>query len=706
MSRFSDIVESEVDITGKTYTDEAVRDLWGKCQLTFNSLCDFWMPIVETGRQCMNYALGEIFDPVTRGQYELIQEKICIEPRVLKQRMNVAVGQLLQARRNGKVVSESKGGAEEIYSANAVLKFIEKEIGEKSLITKMLFNGCLTGYPQVAIGEQAETGFGDPLGGMSIFVPPWDSVVMNKLEDDLKITDLMYICRKTRQELIDENPDREDEITEHFKELKDRSYGMAGCLREYRLSFDESRLLNQAVFNGEQGFAADGRIVCVERMCFQKVDTEVAIRRDDGGSVVDTQVLPKTWGKQRIDQWKKENQGYQFSRKNTKLLWQSRWTTDGLFLKNEPHFFQESDVRGDPIANAVVFVPQIIDGKPTGPGPDDRLLVLMKAIAETEFLHDIRCGSGDLFLYKEGAVVNSDDLATELSVGNGMVAVDGELPGAVRDYVDILKRTPNTTYGEYSGRVDAMLDAADMLSPAARGVIVSDRVSAKTRQTDIAMTMVGYSIVAENMNNAIEKLRNLECMLIPYCFTEEQEIQVHDDDRGVELNLTVNKSEFDETGERRVVANDLTSARWRWRLVDGDDSPTAKQAELNEMLVFWNTTAPVLIDADESLMTLASVLMSMSNRTAREIGRVIAEKAQVNAQAMSQQKMMETMADVQMKQAKASAEMTKSKRAGFSFSITPDDLANIPGLYKILVASNYINPDSNMFQNPGGNNVN
>jgi hypothetical protein len=147
------------------------------------------------------------------------------------------------------------------------------------------------------------------------------------------------------------------------------------------------------------------------------------------------------------------------------------------------------------------------------------------------------------------------------------------------------------------------------------------------------------------------------------------------------------------------VANDLTSAKWRWRLIPGDDSPTARQAELNEMLIFWNTAAPTLIQADETLTLLASVLMSMGNKTAKDTGRVIAEKAKVQAEQMSQQQMAETMAKLEETKANAEAVKIKAQRSGFSFSVTPEDLAMIPGIYKILVDGNYINSNK-QFQLP------
>jgi hypothetical protein len=698
--------EADVTLDGKLSSDESVKKLWAKNELIFRNLAALNLPLIKTGKQCMDFALGKIFDDATRKTYEEVQNKICIEPRILKQRINAAVGRLMQARRKGKVVSEGTKDANEIYAANTLLKFIEKEIKEQFLITKMLFNGCITGYPQFLVLDQAVTAYNDPMCGAYATVLPWDSAVCNKLEhsDGEDLTDLIYICRKTKDELIDENPDREADIKDHFDRRMEHGYGASLDTVE-GLSIEDARNLSYDVITGASNFMVDGKLLCLNRFSIQKVSAEVAIKEDD--SVTDYQLLPPKWSVSRKAEWRKAHPEYKYVKKDTKIAWVSRWTSDGLTLMNEPHWFQETDNKGNPILPVSVFIPQIIDGMPTGPGPDDRLLVLMKAIAETEQLHDVRTGSGDVLAYKQGAIVNSDELPTELSIGNGIVQVDpDEVPGDIESAIKFMKRTPNTTYGEYSQRVDTMLDNTDGMSAAVRGNVVSDRVSGRSREADAAATAVGYSIIAENMNKTIERLKNLECMMIPYTFTQPQVVQVYDDDRGEELAMTVNETEYDANGDPSIVANDLTSCKWRWRLVEGDDSPTAKQAELNEMLIFWNTTAPVLIEADETLMTLASVLMSMGNKMAQQVGRVIAQKAEVNAQQLSQQQMMETMATVAEKKAKADAETTKAKRAGFSFSITPDDLAQIPGLYKVLVDSQYINQNQ-MFQlpPPGGQNV-
>jgi hypothetical protein len=120
------------------------------------------------------------------------------------------------------------------------------------------------------------------------------------------------------------------------------------------------------------------------------------------------------------------------------------------------------------------------------------------------------------------------------------------------------------------------------------------------------------------------------------------------------------------------------------------------------MLIFWNTAAPSLIEADDSLLLLASVLKSMGNKTANKVGTILEQKAQIKAEQMSQQEMARLMAELEERKAKADAERIKAMRSGFSFSVTAEDLSTDPGMYKILVESGYINESNNSFQLPAG----
>lgn len=700
------ILETDIKIENKDIDNEDVRLLWAKEQLIFRNLSEFWSPLMRLGKTCFDYMHGKIFDDNTRAAYEEVQQKIVIEPRLMKPRINSLAGTIMQSRRSGKVITEGGMSANEIATANLILKYFENKIGEKELLEEMLFNGLVSCMPQVLWFDYARTAFGDQMAGLCAEVLNWDSFVLNKMYRDPAgedVTQIIRALRKTKNELKEENPNRVDAINEHYKRMGSGDNANELYEEITGMTAYDARYLYYDVLTGNSYNEMDGRCLCFERLCPVKVKMEVAIKSSiDGESTTDYQVKPGTWSDERWGKWKNDNkETYMFVEPEINALWQVRWTREGLMLQNKLHWFQEHDDKGRPILPIGVFTPQVVDGIPTGPGVDEQHKLLMKAVAETEYLHDIRCGSGDVLAYKSGVVQNYKDLATELSIGNGIIILDGdEMTGKVRDNIDFLKRNANTAYGEYSEKVSRDLDATDLINKGVMGMHAPDQ-SGKAKNTEIAQAVIGYSIIASNFNKSYMRVKNIQCMLIPYIFTEEQVIELQDDEQQEVPRVTVNEEERDIDGEVVSVTNDLSSVKWRWRLVPGDDSPTAREAELKEMLIFWNTTAPTLIEADETLSILSSVLMSMSNKTAKETGKVIAEKAQVKAQQMSQQQMAQLMAELEEKKAKMESEKIKAMRSGFSFSVTPDDLAYIPGMYDILVAGNYINTGSdNQFQLP------
>ena len=702
LREIDNINEAEIKIEGKNWEDNDVRLLWSKNELIFRNLADFWRPAIVKGKLYNDYMHGHIFDNEIRTIYEKVQKKICIEPRLMKPRINSLVGEIMKGKRSGKVTTEGGMSANELYLANMILKYVEERINEQGLLNEMLFNGCISCTPQILWFDYAQTAFGDQMAGLVAEVLPWDSFVLSKFIKNADCSDATTICRiarKSKTELIDENPDREDAIKEHYNRIgNDRD--LADYLESTNgLTVDDARYLHYDILTGLSDTRIDGKMLTVERLHSVKTTVEVAIS-SEAKEVIDYQVRPGTWDDDRWNIWKEQNkEKYVFLKPKMNLLWQSRWTREGLMLQNKLHWFQEHDDRGHPIMPIVGFIPQIVDGVPTGPAADMQHKLLMKAIAETEFLHDIRCGTGDIFAYKRGSIVNYKDLPTELSVGNGIVQIDGDkAPGPIRQTVEFLKRTPNTAYADYSEKVTRDLEETDLINKGLQGQHVPDQ-SGKAKNTEIVQAVVGYSFLVENFNKTFTRTKNLECMLIPYVFTDEQVVELQDDEQGKLKTTIVNQKETDINDNVVSVANDLTSAKWRWRLIPGDDSPTARQAELNEMLIFWNTAAPTLIQADETLTLLASVLMSMGNKTAKDTGRVIAEKAKVQAEQMSQQQMAETMAKLEETKANAEAVKIKAQRSGFSFSVTPEDLAMIPGIYKILVDGNYINSNK-QFQLP------
>jgi hypothetical protein len=702
-----DLDESSIDVNKVTYNSAESKQLWAKNELIFRNLCDFWRPSYEDGKKCMNYLLGKIFDENVRAYYENVQQKVCIEPRVMKPRINTIVGQISQARRSGKITAEAGAmSATDAYRANVIMKFLEKELKEQYFLDQMLFRACATGCPQVMRFDMAETSFGEPTCGITAELDPWDASLLSPFNqpDGSDVTEYIWMSRQSKSQMMDENPDKDDEIKEFYARMLTHSGDYTALVSDLDgLTLEDSRYLYYDIVTGLNNTKMDGRALVLERWFITKVKHEVAISMvPQSVEVLDYHILPKDWDKERKKLWLAQHPEYRLIRKDVKVLWRTRWTREGLNLLNEIHWFQEANNRGLPIMPIGVFVPQLIDGVPSGPGPDLRPLVLMNAISETEYLHDIRMGGNDLLAYMKGTVVNSNDLPGELSQPQGIAIIDPEkAPAGIDQAIKFLQRRPNEKFGEYSQKIKADMVDTDLVTPSLMGQQPIGE-SGKAKALNIGQGIMAYSFMAANYNASYARIKDLECMLVPYAFTEEQVIQIFDEDMMDDSKpILVNQIVYDIDGNRTVnPATDLSGIRWRWRITDGDDSPTARMQELNEMLIFWNTTAPTLIEADPSLSLLSSVLISMKNNTAKEIGRVIAQKAAVQAQQMSQQQMMQAMAELEEKRGKADADRLKAARSGFSFSITPEDLVMYPQMYQMLVSSNYINPQTSAFQLP------
>ena len=610
-----------------------------------------------------------------------------------------------QGKRSGRIITEGGASAEEMRLANTILKYFESSTKEAFLLNQMLFNGCTTGCPQVLWFDYAKSPEMDQIAGLIMDALRFDTFALApfNMADGSDCREIIRMKRCSDAELIEENPDQEDVITRHYGLVKEDKLDVSAIIKQTAgMSIEDARFLEYNVIAGLCDSNRDGRRLVLERLYPVIVDAKVAISMDaEGDSELDYQILPPKWTEKRTREWQAQNPQYKISNHKINALWMTRWTREGVILQNKMHWFQETTDKGEPILPIAVFVPQIIDGVPSGPGPDDSPLVLMKAISETEALHDIRCGSGDVLAYMRGSVVNFEEIPTELSIGNGIMQLDPtHAPGGIDANLKFLTRNPNQNYLKYAEKTEQELDKTDLINRGIQGQSVTNQ-SGIAKQTEIARAIVGYSIIVDNFNQTYQRVKNMECLLVPYVFTEDQTIQLADDDKQQSEQVTVNQTEYDLSGKPKVVANDLSSVKWRWRLVPGDDSLTARQQELNEMLIFWNTAAPALIAQDETLATLASVMKSMSNRTAKEIGKMIEEKANVKAQQLSQQQMMTVMSDMQLKQAKAQAEMKKADKFGYAFSIKPEDLRMYPEVYQMMVGAGFINTaNGNKFQLP------
>jgi hypothetical protein len=106
-----------------------------------------------------------------------------------------------------------------------------------------------------------------------------------------------------------------------------------------------------------------------------------------------------------------------------------------------------------------------------------------------------------------------------------------------------------------------------------------------------------------------------------------------EDEYGHREQAEVNVEEFDNEGQARVVANDLTSVKYRITAVPGDDSRLSREEQMREFVQMLEAFGNTLLQLAPAFM--ADVMMSFPNRYAREMGRFMRQAAQQQAQAQA-----------------------------------------------------------------------
>lgn len=149
--------------------------------------------------------------------------------------------------------------------------------------------------------------------------------------------------------------------------------------------------------------------------------------------------------------------------------------------------------------------------------------------------------------------------------------------------------------------------------------------------------------------------------------------------------VTINQvSEYDMDGNPVSVVNDVTSKRYKWKLNAVDDSPTAKQMQMEEAMVVINASAGPLISADQSGKFFARFLMAMPNPLLKAAGREMAKDAQMQSEQQSQIEQQKTLQEAQVEMEKAKADVLRAEKQGKSVSITGEQLAQYPNLFNLL----------------------
>jgi len=690
-----DIVENEVEIKGKPWNDQLIQRLvWKQIYIT-QRMIDYWRPYLDRGERLFEMYDGEILTDEQRSIYEEIEHKITIEPPIMKSPIRALLAQAIKAIKSGAIGVE-KGDLDnpgpnpvEIETVDICLKYLEKKNKERIKIRDAIHDSMVSCYPNVLFFQQRKPTFDNPLK-YGLNHPTWNSCVfgpINPIEPDLSdINELVYMHPYSMGQLINMYPHMEDTITAHWHSEKMDDKQLAGIMQWDNGSIidaSETSYLN-SIYNAAYGNlkAPSGLMPTFMRLfpIKTKEDVFVNVNPDDEDDEDSLHViLPEKWSDRRKEAWAEKNKDkYEGPyEKETIVLWQCVYTSSGLLLSNKKHWYQEC---GN--LPAAVIVPCLINGKPSGPSVDMSQETLGNCVAQIEFLDDMRKGSGQLFVFREGALTqeSTENIVEQSNMAAGVVYVNKDFQQSLNDAYKVEKREPTRAWHDYGEFQKQQMNENTRINESMQGES-APRQSGIAKTTEIGQAMTVSALYFDNLNLQWENLQNLKLSLIRYCYDRSFMIVDSYDEKGdVTKTTTVNVPKYDMNGDVEAVYNDVTSNRYRWMISPVDDSPSAKSRYMQDALMIINASAGPLMQSDPTGKLVSSFWAALDNPILNEAGRRLSEDMQLQQQNMSEQAKQEALQEAQVEMIKAMSEMERAKKSGLSLSFTGEQIAKYPNL--------------------------
>jgi hypothetical protein len=145
----------------------------------------------------------------------------------------------------------------------------------------------------------------------------------------------------------------------------------------------------------------------------------------------------------------------------------------------------------------------------------------------------------------------------------------------------------------------------------------------------------------------------------------------------------LNVPQFDLSGKKTHVLNDVTSARYKWMVSPVDDSPTAKSRNMQDAILIINGSAGPLQKADPTGKLMAKFWSILDNPILNEAGRSLAKDVDLRMQSMSEAQKQKIKQEAQVAMIKAVADMERAKKAGVNLSFSGQDLSQYPNLMQL-----------------------
>lgn len=683
-----DIKEDKVKIEGKAWDSDDSKQLGVKKILQLQKMLAVNQEYFLRGERFFDMFDGKILTTEQRNTYENVEEKIVLEPPIMKAPIRALVGNIIKSRRSGSVVTEGgdyedeNSSAAETKKVNIILKDIENKTGEKYKIRNAIndtFVSCYMGCLYFDKRRPDESGEGK----FKLKQLPWNSFVVGPLKhgeaDGSDIKEMMWYEPRTQAELEDNFPDMVQQIRDHVQKSKDTDASMMSSLKEWEGNFtvEERDSLFSIIDNATSSMtSSNGFIPTVQHLFPIRRKEEVWLHKYDDSKF---EVRPPEWDEERWNNWIQENKENYFgpAERTVVTLWTTVFTLTGLVLSNKKHWFQENGM-----LPASFWIADIINGKLSGPVKDMADDCLANCVGQIEYLDDLRKGSGNLMLFREGSITNIEDLPVEVNKATGFAFVSKDFEGPMRDAVHEVKRIPNTHWDTWASQRQDSMSKITQLNETMQGA-PAPRQAAIAKNIEITQALIVNALYIDNANRCWEYHQNLKCLLIAYGYNEWDVIEVTDEvTKETHIAEVNNPVEWDDEGNVTKVENDLTSHRYRWKISPVDDSPSAKAMMMQEALVAINAAAGPLLGHDPSGKMFARFLMAMDNSFLKEAGKAMAEDAKLSSESQGKQEEQQALREAAIEMTKAKAEMLKAQKQGVNLTFKAEDLVNFPKMFE------------------------
>ena len=681
MSDFLELDESspEYAIDKLVPETEAAKAIWQKHLLRYEARSRFWRPRFEIAKKCQKYMRRDIFTPGQRARYRETLKKWPIEPQEMKHVINSLAWNIQQLFPGSQITIEDETPPQNAASpevVNDVVAWLKQQLKVSRRSKKALKEGLITGLPMCLLFNKIRGSY--PVPGMiplSVDILPWDAALPSewfKEEDGSDIDEVMIVRQMKKYELFKTFPERKEAFLKHQDLLKqDKGYQEALLtLNAEHNANDRSNLLynmvNQSRFdsiNGNYFVIQDIFPILKKRRCWINEET------------MDVFIPPPDWENWRKQQWLDNNPAFSMSDEiDIATLWVTTISSDGFVWENREHWFQEEDAK----LPAAFFVADMVDNMPTGAGEDMLPWILMRAVCLTEGLSQVRKGTSRTTFITEGAVKNPSRLNAELSAEEGVVILK---KGFDKNSFVTETRKPNNTFFDLGDKVKEELQMTHMVNNAMMGV-TAPRQSDRAKSRELTQGMAPQNPYVENYTNFVLQVEQLLCSMIPRVLTEPMIIELKDEFGQNKKPVEVNQMGFDYSGQARIVANDLTSARYRVVPVQGDDSKTSREQQMIDFMRLLEAVGNQLFKLDP--IFLGQTLGMFPNRFAREASKFMIEYGQRNMNSQQQQAQAELQFQQDKQAQRAQIEREKLQTPRFAFKLSPKDIAEAPEGAKIM----------------------